>query len=127
MNAKEKGSIKENEIFALGPALRFAVIFIIIRLLSKVALAAFGNTGFYITSVLASFTGIDAVLITVADLAGKTINYHTAIITLILVNTTNLLSKSFFSYLQGSRIFALRFFLGVLTIIAASMVGLFFV
>jgi uncharacterized membrane protein (DUF4010 family) len=124
---KEKGAIKESEIFALGPALRFAVIFIIIRLFSKVALAAFGSTGLYITSVIASFTGIDAVLITVADLAGKTINYHTAIVTLILVNTTNLLSKSFFSYLQGSRAFALRFFLGVLTIIAASMVGLFFV
>jgi uncharacterized membrane protein (DUF4010 family) len=121
----EKKLIKESEIFALGPALRFAVIFILIRLFSKIALSIFGSTGLYITSIIASFTGIDAVLITVAELAGKTVSFQTALITLILVNATNLLSKSFFSYLQGSKAFALRFFLSVLAIILASSIGLF--
>lgn len=121
----EKKQIKESEIFALGPALRFAVIFILIRLFSKVSLSIFGSTGLYITSIIASFTGIDAVLINVAELAGKTVSLQTALTTLILVNATNLLSKSFFSYLQGSRAFAIRFFLGVLAIILASSIGLF--
>lgn len=124
---KEKRHISESEIFALTPALRFALIFVTIRLLSKIALFAFGSTGLYITSVLASFTGLDAVLINVAELAGKTISYQTAVITLILVNATNLLSKSFFSYLQGSRVFATRFLLSMFVIIAASMIGLLFV
>ncbi|MCX6731367.1 MAG: DUF4010 domain-containing protein [Candidatus Roizmanbacteria bacterium] len=124
---KKRKPILESEIFALTPALRFALIFVTIRLISKIALFAFGNTGLYITSVLASFTGLDAVLINVAEFAGKTISYQTAIITLILVNATNLLSKAFFSYLQGSRIFAIRFLLSMLVIIAASMIGLLFV
>ena len=121
---EEKKTIKESEIFALTPALRFALIFITIRLVSKISLIAFGNTGLYVTSIIASFTGIDAVLINVAELAGKTVSYQTALITLILVNATNLLSKSFFSYLQGSRAFSLRFTLSVLAIIGASSLGL---
>ena len=125
--SSEKKPIKESEIFAIGPALRFAVLFIVIRLFSKISLQVFGETGLYITSVIASFTGLDAVLMNVAELAGKTISFQTALITLILVNATNLLSKSVFSYVQGSRAFALRFFLSVLAIIAASMIGLVFV
>lgn len=125
-NRKEakKKPIEEGEIFALVPALKFALIFVSIKLISKAALIIFGSNGLYITSVIASFTGIDAVLMNVAELAGKTISYQTALITLILVNATNLLSKSFFSFLQGSRRFAFRFFLSVLAIIAASIVGL---
>ncbi len=120
----ERKPIKESEIFSLMPALRFAGIFILIRLISKLSLIVFGNNGLYVTSVIASFTGIDAVLINVAELAGKSISYEAGLITLILVNSTNLLSKSFYSYLQGSRAFALRFLVSMLVVIAASTVGL---
>lgn len=123
----EKKPIKESEIFSLFPALRFALIFITIRLISKAALVLFGNTGLYFTSILAALTGIDAVLINLAEFAGKTITYQTALITFILVNATNLLSKSFFSYIQGNRAFAKRFFLSMLTLIASSMIGMIFV
>jgi uncharacterized membrane protein (DUF4010 family) len=119
----EKKQVTESEIFALGPALRFAILFIAIRMISKLSLVAFGNAGLYATSIIASFTGIDAVLINVAELAGKSISIQTGLVALVLVNATNLLSKSVFSYLQGSRAFAVRFFIGVLTIIAASTIG----
>lgn len=120
----EKKPISESEIFALGPALRFATIFIIIRFASKVAIDLFGDTGLYVTSVIGSLTGLDAILINLSELAGKTITFQTAIITLILVNATNLLSKTFFSYFQGSRAFTLRFLSAVVAIVAASTIGL---
>lgn len=120
----DKKPVSESEIFALGPALRFASIFIIIRFASKIAIDLFGDTGLYITSIIGSFTGIDAILINLSELAGRSITFQTALVTLILVNATNLLSKTFFSYFQGSRAFTVRFFVAVVVIVAASTIGL---
>lgn len=118
---------EEKKIFALGPAIKFAGLLIAIKLLTKICLIAFGQTGFMVSSVIASLAGIDAVMVNLADLSGKLITPEAATITFVLVNATNLLSKAFYSFLQGSRGFALKFFLAVLVIIAASLIGIFFV
>ena len=109
------------------PAVKFAVLLICVKLVTKISLILFGQSGFLISSIIASFAGIDAIVINLADMAGKTITFQFALLTFILVNATNLLSKSLYSHLQGSRKFAVRFFISVLVIIAASFVGLLFV
>lgn len=115
------------KIFALMPALKFASILIIVKIVTKISLILFGQSGFIISSVIASFAGIDAILVNLAEMAGQTITFKFAFITFLLVNATNLLSKTFYSYLQGTRQFAFKFFLSACAIIASSSVLIFFI
>ena len=118
---------KSVQIFSLMPALKFAALLIVIKIVTKICLILFGQSGFIISSIIASFAGIDAIIVNLADMAGHTITFKFAFITFLLINATNLLSKSAYSYLQGSKEFALKFFLSVLAIILVSTMWLFFI
>lgn len=117
---------KSQQIFSLLPALKFAALLIVIKIVTKICLILFGESGFIISSVLASFAGIDAIMVNLADMAGHTITFKFAFLTFLIINATNLLSKSGYSYLQGDRRFAFRFFLAMIIVIVASASGLFF-
>ncbi len=119
-----KLQIESHEIFNIGPALRFALIFLAINAFSKISLVFFGNSGFLFTIIIGSLAGLDAVMINTAELAGSTISYSLAVAAFILANSVNLLAKSFYSYLQGSREFAWKFFLSMLAIVLGSLLGL---
>lgn len=123
-NKKPQGKTKEHTIFAVGPALKFAVLFIIIRFISKIALEAFGDQGFLLTSAIASLTGLDAVTINTAELVKSRLSVETGIIALILVNAINLISKTVYSFLQGKKEFAIKFGVSMLIVIIASVVSL---
>ena len=133
---QEKGyTIAENEVapaqkktgnkrvFSLGPAVRFAILLITIRLATKVALALFGESGFLLSSVIASFTGIDAIVINLSELAGGLVTEKAALFTLIVINATNLLSKAGYSFFQAKREFTFKFLAASLFIITASFIG----
>ena len=106
------------------PALKFALLFLLIKLITKFSLIVFGNSGFIISTILGAVTGLDAITINTAELAGKTITFQTGVVTLILANAVNLLSKAGYAFAQGSRPFAKKFFISVLIIIAFSFLGL---
>ncbi len=116
---------KEREIFSLSSAIKFALILIGIRLVTKISLLLFGQAGFLVSSVLASFAGLDAIIINIAELAGSGITVKVALLALIIVNGTNLLAKSFYSYLQGRRDFFNKFSWSMIVIILSSLVGYF--
>lgn len=118
---------KEGKMFSLIPALKFAVLLVLIKIVTKICLVLFGQSGFVISSLIASLAGLDAVLVNLAEMAGVAITFKFATITFLLVNATNLMSKSVFSYMQGNRKFALNFFLSSLVIIAGSFVGFIFI
>ncbi|EKD43698.1 MAG: hypothetical protein ACD_72C00169G0007 [uncultured bacterium] len=118
---------KEGKMFSLLPALKFAILLVFIKLITKICLILFGQSGFVVSSIIASLAGLDAVLVNLAEMAGVAITFKFATITFLLVNATNLMSKSVFSYLQGNRKFALNFFLSSLVIIAGSFVGFIFI
>ena len=125
---KEDDQEKKTEnIFSLMPALKFAGILIVIKIVTKICLIVFGQSGFIISSVIASFAGIDAIIVNLADMAGHTITLKFAFATFLVINATNLLSKSLYSYMQGSKMFALKFLASVLVIILASTIWLFFI
>ncbi len=127
---KEKDDDQEKkavQIFSLLPALKFAGLLIVIKIVTKICLIEFGQSGFIISSIIASFAGIDAIIVNLADMAGHTITFKFAFITFLVINATNLLSKSFYSYLQGNKEFALKFLVSVVGIIAVSALWLFFV
>ncbi len=125
--AEDGQSKKATAIFSLLPALKFAGLLIVIKIFTKICLILFGQSGFIISSVIASFAGLDAILVNLADMAGNTITFEFAFLTFLMVNTTNLLSKSLYSYLQGNRNFALKFLVSALIIAAAGASWLLFV
>jgi uncharacterized membrane protein (DUF4010 family) len=127
-NKKEKvQEIKNGKIFSLMPALKFAGILIVIKIVTKICLILFGQSGFLISSVIASFAGIDAILVSLAEMAGQVITFKFAFVTFLLVNATNLSSKAFYSFMQGDRRFAFRFLMAAVLIVVASSVWLFFI
>lgn len=119
-----KENLKNDRLFSLMPALKFALLFLFIKLITKFSLIVFGNNGFIISTILGAVTGLDAVIINTAELAGKTISFQTGVITLILANAVNLLSKSSYAFAQGSLSFAKKFLVSVIIIITFSFLGL---
>ena len=117
---------KKSKIFSLVPALKFALILIAVKFITKICLVAFGNSGFILSSMIASLAGLDAIVINLADMAGKTINYHTALLTLILVSATNMGGKVVYAFLQGKKSFAFKLSISLAIIIAISFAGLLF-
>lgn len=117
----------ESQIFSLVPALKFALVFLIIRIATQISLILFGQSGFFATSALAALTGLDAVVINIAQFTGETISSATGVIALMIVNAVNLSGKLFYSYLQGKQEFTVKFSLSVLAMILFSLSGLFFI
>lgn len=110
------------KIINLSQALKFATVFLVISIFSKLALVIFGNAGFLITSGLGAVAGIDAVLINAGQLAGKTISFDIAVWAFIIANAVNLIAKIFYSFNQGSPFFVRRFGVSVAVIILVSLV-----
>jgi uncharacterized membrane protein (DUF4010 family) len=123
----ETMKIKTHEIFNIGPALKFALLFLVISIISKVSLVFFGDAVFLATTAIGSLVGLDAVMINTAELALQTIDIRLAIIAFILANAVNLYAKTIYSFIQGRRDFAIKFCVSVTVIVVASFLGLFFV
>lgn len=126
-NQVEKQEERPVKIFSLMPALKFAGLLIVVKIVTKVCLILFGQSGFIISSVIASLVGLDAILVNLADLAGKTISFQFAFVTFVLVNATNLASKVVYSFLQGTKQFTVKFLLGAIAIVVSSSVWLFLI
>lgn len=119
-----KKRLERDSIFSLKPALQFALLFLFIKFMSKLALLLFGNSVFYITAAFSALAGIDAITINVSEMAGRIVNWDVAIIALMIANAVNLLAKSVYSFMLGSRSFSIRFFLSMFIVIVAGVIGL---
>jgi uncharacterized membrane protein (DUF4010 family) len=120
---KDGQDARAHRIFDLSAALKFMGLFLVINIASKVALEFFGEAGFLVTTALGALAGLDAVVINTAQLAGERIDMGLALWALVLANGVNLFAKSFYSFLQGSREFAVRFLVSMVVIVGASVVG----
>lgn len=116
-----------HQMFNLIPALKFMGLFLVINIISKLALEFLGNSGFLITSGVGALAGIDAVVISASELAGKNIDYNLAIIGILIANGVNLAAKTFYAFSQGAKNFAFKFGVSSVGIISASLVAAFFV
>jgi uncharacterized membrane protein (DUF4010 family) len=118
-----KKTLKQGKIFNLGPALKFALLFVVIKLVSQIALLFFGSNGFLVFIGLGAIPGIDAVLVSIAQLAGKTLSYQTALWAFIFANAVNLTTKSIYCFFQGKREFAVKFTVSAALILVFGIVG----
>ncbi|HNT30697.1 MAG TPA: DUF4010 domain-containing protein [bacterium] len=121
---KTQGELKPDEIFSLRPAINFALLFLGVRILTQAALVLVGEGGFVLASGLAAVTGINAATINVAELAGSSISMQIAAAAFVLINAVNLTAKSLYSFLQGSREFALKFSISMGIVILLSSASL---
>ncbi len=114
---------ESHQIFSLVSALRFMGIYLVINLSSKIAIEFFGSSGFLLTSALGALTGIDAVVINTAQLTGTKIDLSLGVWALVMANGINLFAKSFYSFLQGSREFGVKYLISVVLIVTISVVA----
>ncbi|MCX6736215.1 MAG: MgtC/SapB family protein [Candidatus Parcubacteria bacterium] len=123
----ESGEIKTFKIFSIESALKFAVLLTAVKLMTKVCLLYFGQTGFLLSAVFASFFGMGAIIISIAEMAGTAITLKFALLAFLLINTTNLASKAATSYFFGNRQFARSFLISVAVVVLVSFAGLLLV
>lgn len=120
----EPSGDRSEQIFSLMPALKFAALLMVVKVVTKICLILFGQAGFIVSSIVASFAGIDAIMVTLADMAGQTITFRFALITFLMINATNLMSKSLYAWLQGRRSFAWKFFVSAVIVALSGVVWL---
>ncbi|MBI2448334.1 MgtC/SapB family protein [Candidatus Microgenomates bacterium] len=113
----------DKKLFSLLPAIKFACILIAVRIITKTSLLLFGQKGFLLTSVIASFSGIDAVTVNLAETAGSVITFKSALLVFVAINATNLISKSIYATIQGHRQFSWRLGASMIIISLAGFLG----
>lgn len=118
---------KAKEIINLSGALKFTGLFLLISIISKIALEFFGNNGFLAATGIGALIGLDAVMINTAQLVGKNIDTQLGVFAFILANFVNLAGKTAYSYAMGTREFAIKFGISMAIVIGVSLLGLLFV
>ncbi|MFX0108752.1 MAG: MgtC/SapB family protein [Candidatus Hodarchaeota archaeon] len=85
--------------FEIGPAIRFAVVFTGVSVLSLVLQDAFSDIGILLAAVLGGFASAGAIVATVGlGFAGGSITLATGVMAVILATTTSVLNKMIYVY-----------------------------
>lgn len=116
-------NVQKKDLFYLYPAIKFALLFVVVKFISAFALQQFGNSGFYFAIGVGAIPGMDAVLITIAQSAGKVVSFQTGLIAFIIANGVNLLVKCLIIFLQGKRAFAIRYIISAGIILFGGFIG----
>src|SRR3989344_1686298 len=92
--------------FTLGPALKFGVYFAIVLALIKLAEVYFSAKGVYAVSFLSGFADVDAVIVSLSQLANDSLSQETARNGIIVAALTNIAAKGGIAYWLGSKEFS---------------------
>jgi uncharacterized membrane protein (DUF4010 family) len=65
----KEGEVDFSNPFELGPAVKFGLIYGVILVVSKAAQMYLGDTGLYLSSIVAGLTDVDAITLSVAELS----------------------------------------------------------
>ena len=95
-----------------------------ISILAKFALSLFGGAGLIFATGIGALIGLDAVMVNTAQLAGGKVVFELAIFAFVIANTVNLIAKSIYSLILGSKNFSQKFSLSMFVIVGASIIGL---
>jgi len=87
----ETGQVEYSNPFELGPALTFGVLYAVMLLVSKATEIYLGDTGLYISSVVAGLTDVDAIALSLVNLfnAPQGIGLATAARAIVLASISN--------------------------------------
>lgn len=78
----------------LGPAIKFGLLFGVVLFVAAAAQKYFGDVGLYVSSILAGLTDVDAITLSLCQLAGDTIDYSVAARGIIMAVAANTIVKA---------------------------------
>lgn len=123
----KKEALDVKSPFSLAPAIKFGLFFAIILFLAKFANDFMGNKGIYLASVASGILDVDAITLSVANLANEGLDMSSAVIAITLGAITNTLVKGMFFLFFGSRKVGIRIMAVFLIIAMAGGVSLLFI
>lgn len=114
--------------FQLVPAIKFALFFLFITILSELSAFYLGEQGTYVISFIAGFADVDAITVTLSGQAlTAQISMETAARGIIIAMITNTIVKIVLAKLFGGKKFSTRIFVSFSLILLAGAVSLFFI
>jgi uncharacterized membrane protein (DUF4010 family) len=99
---KEQEQIRANNPFELWPAIKFGLLFGIILFISKAAQENFGTGGVFVSSAVAGLTDVDAITLSLSNLAGSAITETAAAQGITLAALANTAVKAFLAAVTGA-------------------------
>jgi uncharacterized membrane protein (DUF4010 family) len=113
--------------FSLTKAATFGLIFAIILLAVKIAESRFSSQGLYLVSILAGLTDVDAITLSLANLAKSGGDRNTAVNAITLAAMANTLAKCALVFVLSSRALKSRILPASLAIVLAGALALLIV
>lgn len=113
--------------FSLKPAIIFGALFLAILFFSKIANTYLGSGGVYLASIISGVADVDAITISMALLAPKTISNTTAVTAITLASMSNTGFKFLIALFLGTTKFARNVGLVFLVIIMSGFVAILFI
>lgn len=110
--------------FELKSALLFGLIFAVVIFISKAAQVYLGTGGIYAASGLAGITSVDAIVLSLAKLAGGNLNENVAIAAILIALISNTIIKALIALIAGSKELQRNTLIGLGIIIFVSVVYL---
>lgn len=121
----KKHKLELTSPFTLGPALKFGAFFAVILALVKIADVYFSSKGVYLVSLISGFANVDAITISLSQLAKKDLVENVARNGIVLAALTNVAVKGGIAYLFGSKQFG-KIVLGLFFILILIGLGTIF-
>ena len=109
---------------ALKSAFTFALLFISVQIVTQVALIVFGDTGFVVSTLIASMSGLDAVSINTANSVPTVVPLVLGSVILITATIANLVGKSLVALFAATTYFTKRLSLFFALISICGIIGL---
>ena len=113
--------------FSLLPALKFGAMFALLILVLKFGMVHLGNNGVYVASTIFGFFDVDAVTVSMSNLAKTDITKHAAVMAMTIAGIMNTLLKAGIFFMFADRKLAKKVFLVLLLISIVGGLSLFII
>ncbi len=123
----EKAEVAHTSPLSLGPALKFGILFAAVLFVVKLAQIYFGNTGIYLASVVSGFVDVDAITLSMANIAGTEISTSVAATAITLAVMSNTLIKFGYAAIFGSKEFRKTTGIVFALVVASGLVSILFI
>jgi uncharacterized membrane protein (DUF4010 family) len=110
--------------FELGSAVKFGLLFGVVLFVSKAATIYLGDNGTYVAGLLAGTTDVDAITLSMANLANEGLSARVAATTIMLGTVSNTVVKAGLAIAIGGWVFGRRVAVAFLFVFAAGVAGL---
>jgi uncharacterized membrane protein (DUF4010 family) len=102
------GELALSNPFSLGPAIKFALFFVMIIFAAKIAKLYLGNSGLYLASLVSGLADVDAITLSIAgETQRMQLDYSTAAIGITIAVVSNSIVKSSIAFYSGGARFGI--------------------